>query len=202
MTDDIRTTPGEISSAAPSAVLDEDGAEPAAIIAIINALKPLSPDAQRRVVVWAASKYGVSSTTSGVAPMTAASRDRGSIASDVGREVDLESLQDFGELIDATQPEDDVERVLAACYWVQYRLKKNHFGSQDANTLLKNLGHQVGRISDVFDAIRERKPSPIIQIKKDGSHQQSRKQYRMTPAGSKLVLEATRDGAFAKLVAS
>ena len=48
----------------------------------------------------------------------------------------------------------------------------------------------------------ERKPSLVIQLRKDGSHQQSRKQYRMTPAGTKVVLDAVQNGGFVKSEAS
>jgi hypothetical protein len=201
MTDDS-TAPAMATAEA-----DEDEAEAEAIIAVIKALKSLSRDARRRVIGWAAAKYGVTSAVPVPAAAPAGggnSSERRASAPAVSAEGarDLDAFDDFAELFDAAQPENEFERALTASYWVQHRLKKNPFLSQDANTLLKNLGHQIKDITVPFDAMRARKPSLVIQLKKDGSHQQSRKQYRMTPAGTNGVLDAVQNGGFVKPEAS
>lgn len=189
---------------AATVVPDDDEAEAQAIISITRALKPLAPDARRRVIEWAVAKYGASVPTSG-APRGATDRPSAdpraatpSPATGGGAGIDPEAFEDFASLCEAAQPANDLERTIAACYWVQVRTKKHPFISQDANTLLKNLGHQIKDITVPFDALRARTPSLVIQIKKDGSHQQSRKQYRLTPPGIKLVVDAIRDGGFPK----
>jgi hypothetical protein len=175
---------------------DDDEAEGQAILAIMKALKSLAPETRRRVTGWAVTKYGA--TTSIEHPLE---KDDG--AKSVGAKAHT-SLgggdvvdPEFAAMFDAAQPRTTLERTAVACFWVQARMKKNPFLSQDANTLLKDLGHQVRDITEPFDALRAHSPSYVIQLKKDGSHQQSRKLYRMTPAGLKFVTEALRTGAFA-----
>jgi hypothetical protein len=171
-----------------------------AISKVARALKPLSTDSRRRVIEWAASRHGVS--IGGPSPRESepfggnARVPAHAKATASGEEVDPESYEDFAAMFDAAQPRTEVDRTAVACFWVQVRTKKNPFLSQDANTLLKHLGHQVRDITEPFDALRVRSPLLVIQLKKDGSHQQSRKLYRLTPAGLKFVTDALLTGGF------
>ncbi len=62
------------------------------------------------------------------------------------------------------------------------------FASQAINSLLKNLGYQVGNITDAITQCMREKPASIIQTRKSGSTKQSRKEYKMTEAGRRKVL--------------
>lgn len=205
MTDDTKSN----ETASGAAVIatepqDDDEAEAQAIIAVMRALKSLAPDTRRRVIDSAVAKYPAAPPTSAVLrgatdlPSGAGRAAMPSVATGGDAAIDPDAFEDFASLFEAAQPANDLERTITACYWVQVRMGKNPFISQDANTLLKNLGHQVRDITVPFDALRARRPSLVIQIKKDGSHQQSRKQYRLTPPGIKLVVDALRNGAFAQ----
>jgi hypothetical protein len=201
MTDDTAAPAAQSVDTGARVEPDDDEGEVQAIATISRALKQLSPDTRRRVIDWAAAKYGTSNTSErsiGERESAVAAGPAARLADNGSTGVDPESYEDFGALFDAVQADTDLERTLTACYWVQVRLKKNPFLSQDANTLLKNLGHQVKDITVPFDAMRRQRPSLVIQLKKEGSHQQSRKQYRLTPSGIRLVTEALRTGGFTK----
>ena len=97
MTDDT-AAPAEATADA-----EDDEAEAAAISAIIKAVKSLSPDARRRIIGWAAAKYG---TTSAVPVATAApagggTSGEGRVSASARAAPDAEAFEDFAELFDA-----------------------------------------------------------------------------------------------------
>src|SRR5207249_6554270 len=98
----------------------------------------------------------------------------------------------FGELYAAASPTSDVDRTLVAAYWRQYVDGAEEFGAQELNTILKNLGYKVANITSAFDALKNRKPAFVVQMRKAGSTRQARKTFKVTEAGKQAVEQMTR----------
>ena len=144
---------------------------------ISEAVSPLDDGARTRVILWLASKFGVdvqggqrSSATpsNGAAPSTPAG----------GR--------DFADLFFSMDPKNHGQKALVAGYWLSLT-EPGGFTAQAANGLLKNLGYQIPNITDALSKNMREKPALIVQVRKSGSNQQSRKQYRITDSGRRLV---------------
>jgi DNA-binding HxlR family transcriptional regulator len=73
-------------------------------------------------------------------------------------------------------------------YWVSIVEGQTTFASQAINALLKDLGYQVGNITDAITQCMREKPAWIIQTRKSGSTKQSRKEYKLTEAGRRRVI--------------
>jgi hypothetical protein len=168
--------------------MDEDSkvapADPAAEVKamgkIADALAALEPAGAARVIRWAADVYRVAQLSS---RFTASN----SLGDSEGASPSGPVFTDLADLYAATSPKFEADKALVGAYWVQYGEGKAEFGSQEINTALKNLGHQIANITDAFDSLKNRKPAPVIQVKKSGTTRQARKTYRLTVAGKNAV---------------
>lgn len=130
-------------------------------------------DARRRVLHWAAGRYGTDIRNS--APGTTPE-------SQTGR-----GFSDFPSLFDAARPRTGEERALVAAYWFQTAQGHADLDSQSVNTALKNMGHGDTNITSSFSRLQRRRPALILQVQKSGRARQARKKYRLTAAGSREV---------------
>ncbi len=76
---------------------------------------------------------------------------------------------------------------LVAGYWLQNIQGQSDIDTQSANSLLKDLGRQLGNITRAFDALQTTEPRLVNQTKKIGSTRQGRKRFRLTDAGLRKV---------------
>jgi hypothetical protein len=152
---------------------------------ITTALAPLEQNARDRVLSWAAMRFGSSS----IAALTA-NPSRSSGNDEIAN--DPQAFDGFAELFAAAEPKTDKERALVAAYWIQNCENQPNFASQTLNTILKDLGHGVGHITDALEALKDEKPALILQLKKSGTTKQARKTYKLTHEGTKRVLQMTR----------
>jgi len=97
------------------------------------------------------------------------------------------SFESFADLFAGADPKTDKEKALVAAYWTQICENQPNFPSQSLNAALKDLGHGVGNITDALDALKDEKPSLILQLKKSGTSKQARKTYKLTLEGAKRV---------------
>ena len=169
----------------PAAAHPDIDPELEAIAAVAAALRPLSDQEKRRVVEWAAKRYGVEVA----APSTGKRVDRVT-----GRDGD--EYEHFAELFDRAQPKTDAQKALVASYWVQAIEGKTQFSSVDVNVLLKDLGHQLSHIAVAMSSLQARKPSLVLQLKKSGSSRQARKTYKLSTAGIAAVQSSIQAGGF------
>lgn len=156
---------------------------------VAEAIAGLDAAVTERVLRWAAESHGVG--------MSPAPRPRGApqssgVGNDNGTPPQFAS---FGELYAAASPNSDVDRTLVAAYWRQYNDGADEFGAQELNTILKNLGYKVANITSAFDALKNRKPAYVIQLKKSGTTRQARKTFKVTEAGKQAVEQMTRPSA-------
>lgn len=155
-----------------------------AMSAVAAALGPLEPDARGRIINWAAQRFGALPTVLGT------NTSRATPAQAVATE--STAFEGFAELFAAAEPKTDKEKTLVAAYWVQNCENQPNFAAQALNTILKDLGHGVGHITDALDALKDDKPALILQLKKSGTSKQARKTYKLTQEGAKRVQQMIR----------
>lgn len=154
-----------------------------AMSAVSSALTPLDPDAQGRVLQWAAARFGV--TLSGA---TRGVRKDAQNAAEGEDEAPADSqYSHFAELFAAAGPTTDAEKALVAAYWVQVVEGKDGWFSHGLNAELKNLGHAIDNITKALTSNIDQKPQRIIQLKKSGASRQAKKTYKVTGEGIKYV---------------
>ena len=152
--------------------------------AVAGALEPLDDqDAVRRVLTWASQHFFGSAT--------------GATAEDMGLETPppeatsaaAHGHETLAEFFNAASPATLEDKVLIAAYWAQEVEKREPLFARHLNNLLNDLGEKIDRITDVFDALKERKPAPVVRLRKSGESRQARKSYKMTEAGTRAVKE-------------
>ena len=152
--------------------------------AVASALEPLPEESRKRVIVWAASLYGVRVSIAGSPAQPAQS---GAAAQLSGLESGTAKFDTLAELFDMAAPRTEAEKALIAGFWLQKHEGMTTFDSAAVNRELKHLGHAVGNITTAFDGLKEQKPALAVQTAKAGKSQQARKKYMITKAGEKYV---------------
>lgn len=150
---------------------------------VATALDGLPEDVRARIVLWAASKYGVRGIDLG-------SR-RFAVATGGGESVELFNSEHrtLAEFFDSLNPHTESQKVLIAGYWLQRYRGMTNFDSATVNRELKYLGRQVRNVTAAFDDLKQLKPALAAQVSKSGITQQARKQYTITSAGENAVLD-------------
>lgn len=154
-------------------------AELSAMTEIAKALQPLDSEAVRRVLSWAADRFGV---TLSATPAAKATFEDQNEANNGNRELDT-----VADLFAAANPKNDPERALLTAYWFQALKGQPDFDSASINRELKHLGHKVTNITAALSSLMSKKPQLVIQTRKSGSSQQARKRYKVTNEGLKYA---------------
>jgi hypothetical protein len=161
---------------------------------VAEAVTELDAESRGRVLRWAAERFGVTLPSVGRPSRPAAGSPGAGVRGDVSSNgnsgaSELPQLDNIGiaELYSAATPESEADKALVAGYWFQFVDGRPDFGSQEVNSALKNLGHPIKNITSAFDALKARKPAPVMQLKKAGSTKQARKTYKLTVAGKSAV---------------
>jgi hypothetical protein len=160
--------------------------ETIALSRVIGALTAIDEDSRRRVLRYAAERFGLSlGDTHGKA-----NRGSSSTTTVQGGEVGSAEYKDIGDLMEHAQPSNGVSRALVVGYWFQVHEKQENFSGRQVNDSLKALGNASANIATVMTQLIERKPSAFIQqVGKSGKAQQARKSYRLTKAGINHVVK-------------
>ena len=153
--------------------------ELAAMQAVADAIEKLDGPAAERVLRWAREAHGLTGK-----PKTPEGRPDEGAPENGGPPARYET---FAELYGAASPDTDVDRALVAGYWRQYFEGESDFGAQEINTALKNLGYGVPNITSALDALKNKKPALVVQLKKAGTTQQARKIFKLTASGKQAV---------------
>jgi hypothetical protein len=152
---------------------------------IAKALGPLGSTAKLRVLRWALDLYGREGATPTGAGPTGPLDSQAAWPSTATRKVT--EYSEFGEFYSAARPSTDAEKALVAAAWSQLKEGAQEIDTQAVNTRLKHLGYPIGNITRAFDALKDARPSLVIQLKKMGNSQQARKRYKVTTEGQKEV---------------
>jgi hypothetical protein len=160
-----------------------------AIHAIANALSKLQDDQARvRVLGYANARFGGADQEprrTQHALQVAGPAGNGSSRADMAEP----SFSEFVDLFDKASPATNVDKALVAGYWLQLCSKQVSWTGQQANNLLKDLGHGLSNITNATNTAQSHKPALIRQISKSGKAQQARKAYKLTTAGVARVRE-------------
>jgi hypothetical protein len=144
---------------------------------LVQALEQLDAEARKRVLAYAATRYGLSPPS-----ITAKSP---SLTGNRGQsEAEFSSL---AELFDAAGPSTEATKALVAGYWFQELQGAGGLDGQTINSALKDLGHGLSNVTDAMSNLIQRKPALAMQTKKQGTSRQARKKYRLTKAGITTV---------------
>ncbi len=161
-----------------------------AMSSVASALSSLDEDARRRVLRWAAERYGAASAvprpdskTSGERAGTDEILADGSEVADEEIVAEAPEFEHFAELFAAAQPKTNEDKALVAAYWVQAVKGQDQWQSRALNSELKNLGHPIANITDALSSNMRKKPQRIFQLRKSGSSRQSNKTYKVTHEG-------------------
>jgi hypothetical protein len=163
----------------------ELSAELAAMNSIEKAMHPLEPEAQERVLRWAADRFKVLVPVKGKTGTP--SGDRGS------GDAEKPQFDSLAEFYNAASPKTDAERALVVSYWQQVVNEAGEVEAQGVNSELKHLGHGVANITTAFDGLIERKPQLMIQTRKEGTTRQARKKYKVTVTGMSYVEKMVKE---------
>jgi hypothetical protein len=157
-----------------------EDSELAAMVQIAAALEPLDEAARRRALHWAASRFQVHDAGVSSPPNASSTESADQVTYDT-----------FAELYEAASPSTEREKALVACYWVQVFQGQQSFGAQAINAELKDLGHQIGNITEALTALKSERPALVLQLKKGGTSRQARKTYKLSLEGIRRVENMT-----------
>ncbi len=149
---------------------------------LAQALDSLEPEVITRVLRWANERYRTK--VNGGAPGQPQSPS-----------ADASQFSGFHDLFDAANPETAADKALVTAYWFQILQGQEELESYDLNTELKNLGHPSTNITRDLDALMNRTPRYIMQVRKEGTTKQARKKYKLTREGIRAV-ERLLDGKY------
>ena len=159
---------------------------------IFKVLKDMDEGARSRAVAWVASALEIDAgkQRNVVTPASQQTSDN----------MDMPTRshpEDFAELYGAFNPNGEEDKALVAAYWIQVIEGDNDWKSFRLNKLLKDLGHEVGHITNALSIAIKRKPSYVLQTKKGGKSKKSTKTYKLTQSGIAYV-EAKLNGVAGK----
>ena len=153
-----------------------------------NALVGLDEDAQARVISSVSTLLGIG-MPAGAPPKPstpeAAEEDAGFDAPAHGEQD--QTFGEFAELYSAADPHSNADKALVAGYWRQVCQGAENFSGQSVNTELNHLGHKIANVTNALSALNDAKPQLVLQLRKSGKSQQSRKTYKLSAEGVKRV---------------
>lgn len=165
----------------------------AAMQTVFCALEPLDEDSRQRVVDYIVARLGISAARSTPSVGLSGGEREGGTSEQEGETPSAREFATLAELHDASDPQSDRDRVLVTAYWLQVCEGADSFLSYSVNKALKDLGHGVSNVTGAFEALKNRKPALVLQLKKAGKSRQARKTYKVTNAGIAAV-KAMIDG--------
>jgi hypothetical protein len=157
-----------------------------AMKSIAEAIEKLDEEARLRVLSWAKARFQGNRSTNSLADVPSKIEDQ------PGSVTNLDTIKSYGslaELYHAADPKSEAEKGLVAGAWFQVVEGMDGLDSQTINTALKDLGYGVGNITRAFDVLISQRPALMIQLRKAGTTKQARKQFKVTDAGLKKILQ-------------
>jgi hypothetical protein len=158
---------------------------------IAGALEALDDGARLRALRWAMSRYG------GLQALGKASQElSGQTEGNTDAGTNSQPFASFADLFNASSPKTEKDKALVAAYWMQVCQNVGSFPSQALNTLLKDLGHGIGNITEALTQLKHDRPALVLQLKKSGSSRQARKTYKLTLEGAKRIQMMTQGSSY------
>jgi hypothetical protein len=143
------------------------------------ALKDLDEHAKQRVLDWARDKFSLKG------------------ANTKGGGADVMSFESVADIFAKANHKSDPEKVLIVGAYLQGKNPTGELTGRQINKELKNLGHGVGNITNAITLLIQRRPSLMIQTRKEGKSKQAQKKYKVTTEGltaaKKLINPASNE---------
>ena len=151
-----------------------------AMNSVYEALKDLDENARTRAVSWLIDKFSINRPkiiATAVPQLKTENNDVGSIV----------SFTSTAELFGKTAFKTISDKVLLIAAYLQLKENKEELTSREINKELNHLGHGVDNITAAVSFLITRKPSLMIQTRKEGKSQQAQKKYKVTVEGIKAA---------------
>jgi hypothetical protein len=145
------------------------------------ALKDLEDDAKQRVIDWAIGKFSLR----GQKPSGGAKHSQSLGAGE--NIVDIGAFESAADISAKAKPQSEADKVLVVAAYLQNKGGEKELTSREINKELKNLGHGVGNITNAISSLSVKKPSLMIQTRKEGRSKQAQKKYKVTTEGFEAV---------------
>lgn len=153
---------------------------------IYELLKPLSKQEQIRVWRWVGEVLELYSGS--VMRLAGGPTGQSEKARVTNQEIDWGSFSSAAEVLGAGNAAKDNERVLLVAAFLQEKHQKNDLTGKEISDELKHVGHRLTNVTMTIGTLVNRKPSWMIQTRKEGRSQQARKKYKVTTEGLKQAL--------------
>ncbi len=166
-----------------------------AVQSILKTLGDFEQTEQDRILRWVAEKLQLKGLSANPAHPPFAPASGSSNGSPIATADGLQGFSTVGDLVAAVHAKTAAERALVVATFLQYRNGKTALTGFEVNSELKHLGHAVGNITDTLESLKTAKPALLIQVRKSGTTRQARKQYKVTDAGYRRVMQLLEQGA-------
>ena len=168
--------------------LDTEKVDPrkeiAAMETIAEVLNHLDNLARTRVLRWVVDRFDPQ--------LTPSARAARAINPSAGR--GDRHVVDLASLYSRAAPSTEAERALLVSYWLQVHNGEEEFTGAAINKELRNLGDEIGNITQAFNKLMTLRPAWAVQTRKSGKSQQARKLYKLTAPGIAKAEEMLRGG--------
>jgi hypothetical protein len=154
---------------------------------VAGALGQLDSEAIRRVLRWAIERYQLRS----ISPPSEAAEAASASATP-------KTFLNIADLFDSANPQSGLDKVLVAAYWFQVVQQEEDLDAFLLNKELRHLGYPSTNITRDLDALGQRSPRFVIQVRKSGKTRQARKRYRLTREGIRAVEQMLQEAAAMK----
>lgn len=168
-------------------IIDEEMLEIEAMKKIIEVFARLDDSTRIRVLKWAIDKFAANKKD-------ILSLEEKTKFTECTTEQKKKTFPDLPTLFSALAPSSGSDKVLVAGYWFQVYEKREDLSAQEINSALKHLGHGVSNVTVCMNVLMSSTPKLVMQVRKSGTTQQSRKEYRLTSEGIKRVEEMIKKG--------
>jgi hypothetical protein len=159
-----------------------------ALFSVLKALEGLAQDDIARIMDWVSDKYQLSVARRIMSSNSDVDGDNEANDSEKQGEPDpnAEAFATFDKLYEVLAPETDVDKALAAAYWLGKDCTATFTGKQ-IQDCLKPHGHELTNVTTSLSGLGTRKPKLVIQVGK-GEGKMGKKKYRLTTEGRKEVI--------------
>jgi len=152
-----------------------------AMNAAYEAIKDLEEEAIGRVVNWLIGKFSIGR------PKSLANVIPPSATSDKTNDNLVNAFNSIAELFGKANYKTESDKVLLVAAYLQIKEGKEDLTGREINRALNHLGHAVKNITNTISQLINRKPSLMIQTRKEGKSQQAQKKYKVTIEGLKAA---------------
>ena len=164
-------------------MIDDAEAEFEAFKSVYETLQPLEENARDRVLASISTMLGTKVPSVSTKPNIDVQNEPDESVEVIDNNFGLNEYGEFAELYADADPNTGADKALVAGYWLQICQGSDDFSGFGVNSELNNLGHKLSNVTVSLSSLIKTKPQLVLQLKKTGKSQQSRKTYKLSKAG-------------------